>query len=100
MVELRRMPPDLFIRTVQVTAMFMRILNQRALTLLALLMCAGMFGVVVWDPQPWRLAGAAAFAVLVYLPLLRVDAARHAPPAADTPADRGEHRGEVPAEAA
>lgn len=42
------------------------ILNARALTFIAMLVTAAAFGVVMWQPDPYRLGAAALFAMLVF----------------------------------
>lgn len=56
---------------VQFAHVGIRVVNERLLTLLGMIICAALFAVVMWQPDWVRLAAAGAFAVLVYLPLLR-----------------------------
>ena len=53
-----------------------RVLSERALTFAGMSVSAVLFGWVMYAPDPWRLGAAAAFAVLVFLPLVRHEAAR------------------------
>lgn len=61
------------------------ILNARLFTLLALACSAAMFTWVIYAPDPLRLATAAAFAILVYLPVLRLETQRRDAVAAAQP---------------
>jgi hypothetical protein len=54
----------------QIVAGGIRLLNARLLTLLALVSAIGMFAWACSQPSPERLMVAAAFAVLVFLPVL------------------------------
>jgi len=49
-------------------------LGQRLLTVVSLLASCVMFGWAVWQPEPWRIASACLFALLVLAPLVILDA--------------------------
>ncbi len=51
-------------------------LSERALSWTALAGCMGLFGYAASEPDWKRVAGACAFAVLVFWPLLRLEAAK------------------------
>lgn len=54
----------------------LRALSERALSLTALVGCMALFGYAAVEPDWKRVAGACAFAVLVFWPLLRLEAAK------------------------
>lgn len=47
----------------------MDILSYRVILLLSVLVAGGLFGLATWSPDPWRLGAAAAFSVIVVMPL-------------------------------
>jgi hypothetical protein len=47
----------------------MDILSYRIILLLSVLVAGGLFGLATWSPDPWRLGAAAAFSVIVVVPL-------------------------------
>jgi hypothetical protein len=51
----------------------MKILSVRVAMYLTLLMTFALFMLVMWTPDYWRLGGAIAFALLVFLPIVRQD---------------------------
>lgn len=57
----------------------LRVLTDQLLTTVALLICGVLFGWVLYAPDWIRLAGASAFAILVYLPLVRAEARKQQP---------------------
>lgn len=54
----------------------LRLLSERVLTLLALAGCVSLFWWAMLYPDWMRLAGAGAFAVLVFWPCVRLEAAK------------------------
>ena len=56
--------------------MLLKAVSERVLTLLALLGCSCVFGYAMLYPDWMRFAGAAAFAVLVFWPCVRLEAAK------------------------
>ncbi len=69
------LPPEL-VALARVCQALMTVLNARLFTLLGMLLCAGAFGYVLWQPDWIRFAGACAFAALVYLPIVRIENGR------------------------
>jgi len=53
------------------------VLQTRFFVLLGLLLCAGAFAWTLWGPTYERIVASCAFAVLVYLPLLRLEGAKN-----------------------
>jgi hypothetical protein len=51
----------------------MTIINARLFTLLGALLAWALFGWVLWQPDWIRFAGACAFALMVFLPLQRME---------------------------
>ena len=51
----------------------MKVLSLRIAMFLTLLMTFALFVLVMWQPDYWRLGGAIAFALLVFLPVVRQD---------------------------
>lgn len=49
----------------------MKVLSMRVVLLLTLLLTAALFAWCLYLPGPYRLGAAAAFAVLVFLPVIR-----------------------------
>lgn len=74
--EMKNLVPRELIALVNFCQAAMLILNARLFTLLGLLLCAGAFGYALWVPDYTRTITAVAFAVIVYLPLLRMEARR------------------------
>lgn len=74
--DLKTLVPQELIALVHFCQAAMLILNARLFTLLGLLLCAGAFGYVLWNPDPTRLLAACAFAIIVYLPLMKMEARR------------------------
>lgn len=68
-------PPEVeaVIRYAQIT---LAAVSERALTLLGLAGCVTMFGWAMLNPDWFRVGGACAFAILVFWPLLRLEAAK------------------------
>ena len=65
------MKPTEIQAVVRVAQVYLKVMNQRALTLLGMVICAGLFAWVMLAPDWTRLAGACAFALLVYWPIVR-----------------------------
>lgn len=57
----------------QVVELGLNLLNQRLLTLLALLMSFSLFVWAVYDPKVERIAAATIFALIVFLPFWRIE---------------------------
>lgn len=51
----------------------LRLVSERLLSLVGMVICAVLFGWVMWSPDLTRLAGASLFALIVYLPLVRYE---------------------------
>lgn len=51
-------------------------MSERVLSVMALVGCMALFGYAAAEPDWKRVAGACAFAVLVFWPLLRLEAAK------------------------
>lgn len=51
----------------------MKILSVRVALFVTLIMTFSLFMLVMWQPDYWRLGGAIAFALLVFLPVIRQD---------------------------
>ncbi len=51
----------------------LKVLSLRVAMLFALLLTFSLFAWVMYSPDYWRLAGAIAFALLVFLPIARQD---------------------------
>ncbi len=66
------MPPEL-IALARFCQAALIMLNARMFTLLGMLLCAGLFAWTMLDPHWIRFAGACAFAVLVYIPVQRME---------------------------
>jgi len=54
----------------QVVALAMDVLSARLLGLIALVAMCGLWGVVVWDPDPKRIAAAGIASLTVFLPIM------------------------------
>lgn len=54
----------------------LRVVSERLLLILGMVICAVLFGWVMLAPDWIRVAGACAFAILVYLPIVRQDRAQ------------------------
>ena len=52
-----------------------KVLSLRIAMFLTLIMTFALFMLVMWSPDYWRLGGAVAFALLVFLPVVRQDSA-------------------------
>ena len=74
--EMGKLIPQELVLVANVTRAMMGILNARLFTLLGMVFCAAAFGWVLWQPDWIRAFGACAFAVLVYWPLVRMEAKR------------------------
>ena len=55
-----------------VAALLLDILAAKVHALLALLAAFAIWGLVIYNPDPWRLAGAGAFSVLIVLPVMLI----------------------------
>ena len=55
-----------------VAALLLDILAAKVHALLALLAAFAIWGLVIYSPDPWRLAGAGAFSVLIVLPVMLI----------------------------
>lgn len=51
----------------------LKVLSMRLAMFVTLLMTFALFMLVMWSPDYWRLGGAIAFALLVFLPVVRQD---------------------------
>lgn len=76
--EMKNLMPQEMVAIARITQALMVILNARLFTLLGMALCASGFGWVLWQPDWIRAFAACAFAVLVYWPLVRMEAQRHA----------------------
>lgn len=74
--EMQHLMPKEMVALARFCQAAMLILNARLFTLVGLLLCAAAFGYVLWQPDAVRLAGACAFALLVFWPLQRMEARR------------------------
>lgn len=74
--EMKNLVPLQMVQLARFCEAAMLILNARLFTLVGLLFCAVGFGWVMWMPDWVRLAGACAFALLVFWPLQRMEARR------------------------
>ena len=75
--ELERLVPQELVMLASVVRASMLVLNARLFTLLGMALSACLFGWVLWQPDWIRLAGAVAFAVLVYLPVQRMESQKN-----------------------
>jgi hypothetical protein len=50
-----------------------KILSVRIAMYLTLMMTFALFMLVMWQPDYWRLGGAVAFAILVFMPIIKQD---------------------------
>ena len=67
------MDQDLFRGLVLFVNAGVRVLSARITLLLTLLLCFSLFWWEMYDPNPFRLAAASIFAVVVFLPVLALD---------------------------
>lgn len=74
--ELQNLVPKEVVALARFAHAAMLILNARLFTLFGLLLCAAAFGYALWAPDYTRTITAIAFAVIVYLPLLKMEARR------------------------
>ncbi len=74
--EIESLAPAQLIVLVQFCKAAMLILNARMFTLGGLLMAFGLFGYAAWRAEYASLLAAAAFALMVFLPLQRMEARR------------------------
>lgn len=75
------MKPQEIQMLVNVSQALMTIAGERALSLLGMIICASLFGWVLYAPDLIRLAAASLFSVLVYLPVARREQAKAPQPA-------------------
>ncbi len=68
--------PAEMMHVARITQALMAVLNARLFTLLSTMLAASLFGWVMWQPDWIRFAGACAFALLVFLPLQRMEQRR------------------------
>lgn len=74
--ELKNLMPAEVMIVARVAQAMLLVINARLFTLLGMFFCAAGFGWVLWEPNWIRAFGACAFAVLVYWPLVRMEAKR------------------------
>ena len=74
------MKPSEIQALVQFAQLGLRIVSERMLTIMGMAICAGLFAWVLYAPDLTRLAGAVLFAVIVYLPLVRMEQAKKQQP--------------------
>jgi len=71
--EIKNLLPEELIRLARFCQAALLLLNARMFTLLGMLLSACLFGWVLWQPDWIRFAGAVAFAILVFMPLQRME---------------------------
>lgn len=64
---------------VQFAQVGLKIVSERSLSLFGMIICAVLFGWVLYAPDLIRLAGASLFAMIVYWPLVRMEKAKKEP---------------------
>ncbi len=74
--ELSKMVPQELVMLAHVAQGLLIILNARLFTLLGMFLCASAFGWVLWQPDWIRAFAACAFAMIVYWPVVRMEAKR------------------------
>lgn len=74
--ELKNLLPQELMIVARVAQAMLITINARLFTLAGMAACAMLFGWVMWQPDWIRAFGACAFAVLVYWPLVRMEAKR------------------------
>lgn len=74
--DLTNLMPQEILMIARVAQSLMLVLNARLFTLLSLCFAAAGFGWCMWIPDWTRFAAACAFAILVFLPLSRMEAKR------------------------
>lgn len=65
---------------VQFARVALKVVSERSLTLLGMVICAVLFGWVLMAPDLIRLAAASLFAMIVYWPLVRLEKAKQEQP--------------------
>ncbi len=71
--EIENLLPQELVAVARISQALLIVLNARLFTLLGMALSASLFGWVMWQPDWIRFAGACAFAVIVYLPVQRLE---------------------------